>query len=161
MQIEPIKRRLHTEIFPCFLCAKNKNDVKAPPAAHEQQAEPFCPLRPSLQDWSVRKFPIPVAEIYFLLHLKQRGGDSDAGASTEDHAAQRCCSALPNLGKRKEPGRDCRALSMLRPASSELDLQGYGCLCFALVRTRRQSGLQARGLADPGSGSLEQGIGRE
>lgn len=38
-------------------------------------------------------------------------------------------------------GKDCGALSVLRPAGSELDLQGYGYLCVALVRTRRQSGL--------------------
>lgn len=30
-----------------------------------------------------------------------------------------------------------------------------------LLRTRRQSGLQAGGLTDSGSGSLEQGIGQE
>ena len=170
MQIDPIARRLHTENPPCFLCAKNKNDVKAPPAAHGQQAVPFCPLpfvqRPSLQDCSVRKFPIPgssfpVAEIHFLLRWKRRGGDPDAGTRTKDSAAQRCCSAQPNLYERKKPGRDCGALPLFRPASSELDLQGYGYLCVALVRTRRQSGLQAGRLADPGSGSFEQGIGRD
>ena len=58
-------------------------------------------------------------------------------------------------------GKDCGALSVLRPAGSELDLQGYGYLCVALVRTRRQSGLQGGGLADSGPGSLEKGIGRE
>ena len=42
----------------------------------------------------------------------------------------------------------------------ELDLQGYGYLCVALVRTRRQSGLQAGGLVDSGPGSPEQGIGQ-
>ena len=64
------------EIYCTLSFAKNRNDVKAPPAAPGQQAAPFCPLpfiqHPSLPDWSVRKFPIPgnpfpVAEIHFLL----------------------------------------------------------------------------------------------
>ena len=76
MPIDQIERRLQTEISPCFLCAKNRNDVKAPPAAHGQQAVPF--LSPSLRTASKSSglvhtnFPIlgnlfPVAEIHFLL----------------------------------------------------------------------------------------------
>ena len=68
MQIDQIARRLQTEISPCFLCAKNRNDVKAPPAAHGQQAEPFLSPPYSVQVFRTGPHKIfQFLEIYFLL----------------------------------------------------------------------------------------------